>query len=146
MHRLIRLDGPGAGKSLGDALVGEGLAGHFVLQVLGGRPDPWDAVRPSPGLTRRAMNEWSRLGFDHGEWFMGRGKLRKGSGHGLGHRLIAEYLSQRPDQDAVTLAHARADGFRETMRQLAKADTSEASPEDEAALPEPPASEQPVAD
>ena len=46
LHHLIRWDGPGYGKTLGEALVSEGLAGHFVLQVLGGKPDPWDAVAP----------------------------------------------------------------------------------------------------
>lgn len=122
MHHLIRWDGPGYGKSLGDALVSEGLAGHFVLQVLGGKPDPWDATTPSSGVARRAMNEWSRLQYDHAEWFFGKGKIRKWSGYGLGHRLVAEHLSHNPDADAVTLAHTRADSFREAMRRLAKAD------------------------
>lgn len=125
MHHLIRWGGPGYGKSLGEALVSEGLAGHFVLQVLGGKPDPWDATNPSSGLTRRASNEWSRLGFDHAEWFQGKGKIRKWSGHGLGHRLVAEHLAQNPNHDAVTLAMARADTFRTAMRVLAKADGDE---------------------
>lgn len=135
MFHLIRWDGPGRGKSLGEALVGEGLAGHFVLLVLGGKPDPWDATRPSSGLSRRALNEWSRLGVDHGEWFAGKGKLRKWSGFGLGHRLIGAYLAQAPDQDALSLALARADSFRETMRQLAKADGGQELPEDDDAAP-----------
>lgn len=129
-HHLIRWDGPGYGKSLGEALVSEGLAGHFVLQVLGGKPDPWDAVNPSQGLARRASNEWSRLGYDHAEWFFGSGKIRKWSGYGLGHRLIAEHLAANPDQTPVTLATARADDFRSAMRSLAKTD-GEAPAEDE---------------
>ncbi len=122
IHHLIRWDGPGYGKTLGEALVSEGLAGHFVLMVLGGKPDPWDAVTPSEGLARRASNEWSRLGYDHAEWFFGKGKVRRWSGYGLGHRLIAEHLSQNPDEDAVSLAHLPVDRFRAAMRNLAKAD------------------------
>lgn len=121
-HHLLRWDGPGYGKTLGEALVSEGLAGHFVLQVLGGKPDPWDAVNPSEGLARRAANEWSRLGYDHAEWFFGKGKVRRWSGYGLGHRLIAEYLSQNPQDDAVTLAAAPVDRFRAAMRKLSNAD------------------------
>ncbi len=122
MHHLIRWDGPGYGRSLGEALVSEGLAGQFVLQVLGGKPDPWDATAPSSGVARRAMNEWSRLDYDHAEWFFGKGKIRKWSGYGLGYRLISEYLANAPDHDAVTLAKAKADTFRAAMRQLAKND------------------------
>ncbi|MBA4492371.1 DUF2268 domain-containing putative Zn-dependent protease [Paracoccus sp. S1E-3] len=131
LHHLIRWDGPGYGKTLGEALVSEGLAGHFVLQVLGGKPDPWDAVAPSDGLTRRAMNEWARLAYDHAEWFFGKGKVRRWSGYGLGHRLIAEYLSQHPDEDAATLANTPVDRFRAAMRKLANSDdTSDDTPED----------------
>ncbi len=120
LHHLIRWDGPGYGKSLGEALVSEGLAGHFVLQVLGGAPDPWDAVAPSDALVRRAANEWSRLDYDHAEWFFGKGKVRRWSGYGLGHRLIAEDLKQNPQENATTLAAAPADRFRGALRRLAK--------------------------
>ena len=122
IHHLIRWDGPGYGKSLGEALVSEGLAGHFVLQVLGGAPDPWDLVAPSEGLMRRASNEWSRRDYDHSEWFFGKGSVRRWSGYGLGHRLIAEYLAQHPQENPVTLATAPVDRFRAALRQLAKTD------------------------
>lgn len=122
LHHLLRWDGPGYGKSLGEALVSEGLAGHFVLQVLGGAPDPWDAVAPSEGLMRRASNEWSRRDYDHSEWFFGSGAVRRWSGYGLGHRLVAEYLAQHPQDNPVTLATAPVDRFRTALRQLAKSD------------------------
>ncbi|WP_090522112.1 DUF2268 domain-containing putative Zn-dependent protease [Paracoccus isoporae] len=123
IHHVIRWDGPGYGSSLGEALVTEGLAGHFVRQVLGGKPDPWDAVTPAPGLTRRAMNEWSQLGYDHAAWFLGGSKtIRRWTGYGLGHRLLAAFLERNPDEDAVTLATMPADHFRATMRMLAKSD------------------------
>lgn len=138
-HHLIRWDGPGYGKSLGEALVSEGLAGHFVLHVLGGAPDPWDAVAPSDGLMRRASNEWSRRDYDHAEWFFGKGAVRRWSGYGLGHRLIAEYLAQHPQDNPVTLATAPVDRFRAALRQLAKTDgeaPAEADKPDPAPAPE----------
>jgi hypothetical protein len=134
MHHLIRWDGPGYGRSLGEALVSEGLAGHFVLQVLGGKPDPWDAVTPAAGVARQAMNEWARLDHDHARWFLGKGDLRKWTGYGLGHRLIAEHLAQAQGDDAVTLSTTRADAFRPAMRRLVGTDGQ--SPEDEMAKDE----------
>lgn len=157
MHHLIRWDGPGYGRSLGEALVSEGLAGHFVLQVLGGEPDPWDSLRISQGWARQAMNEWSRLDYDHARWFFGKGDLRKWAGYGLGHRLVGDYLTQHPDASAAGLAEAPADLFRPTMRALLGADAeieddpSEAAEvevivaEEAAAVPEEtPVAEEPV--
>ena len=122
LHHVIRWDGPGYGRSLGETLVSEGLAGHFVLQVLGGPPDPWDRATPAAGLARRAQNEWARLDFSHPEWFQGKGSLRRWSGYGLGHRLVAEHLAQHPDETAATLAHAGAEAFRPAMRRLVAED------------------------
>ncbi|MBC9246087.1 peptidase [Paracoccus sp. 11-3] len=122
MHHLIRWDGPGYGKSLGEALVSEGLAGHFVLQVLGGKPDPWDVTTLATGLARKAMNEWARPDYDHARWFQGKGDIRKWAGYGLGHKLVAEHLAQNTGADAVTLATTRVDAFRPTMRKLVNED------------------------
>lgn len=136
MHHLMRWDGPGCGKSLGAALVSEGLAGHFVLQVLGGKPNSWDAVRPASGVARQAMNEWARLDYDHARWFFGRGDLRKWTGYGLGHKLIAEHLAASPEDDAASLAAMPADTFRPVMRRLLAAEgedaEAEVNPEDKA--------------
>lgn len=122
LHHLIRWDGPGYGKSLGEVLVSEGLAGHFVLQVLGGKPDPWDTTTLATGLARKAMNEWARPDYDHARWFLGKGDIRKWAGYSLGHKLVAEHLAQNPGEDAVTLATTRFDALRPTMRKLVNED------------------------
>jgi uncharacterized protein YjaZ len=127
-HHLIRRDGPNPGRSLGDALVGAGLAGHFVLQVLGGKPDPWDATAPASGLARRAIKEWSRLDFSHDDWFLGKGDIRKWSGYGLGHKLVAEFMTRNPGENAVTLAHRKADDFRAIVRQMVDGENGGAEP------------------
>lgn len=149
IHHVIRWDGPGYGNSLGEALVSEGLAGHFVLKVLGGKPDPWDAVTPAAGLTRRAMNEWSQLGYDHDAWFLGGSRtIRRWTGHGLGYRLLAAYLDRNPEEDAVSLAAMPADHFRATMRMLAKSDgdAARAGEDSAAAADDPPGPEPAAAD
>jgi uncharacterized protein YjaZ len=129
MHRLLRHEGRLPPPSLGEALVGEGLAGHFVVQVLGGTPDPWDAARPGAGTLRQAANLWARHEVDLAEWFQGRGRIRKWTGYGIGHRLIAEHLAQNPDADAAMLACEPADSFRPALRRLLAAEGIE-EPED----------------
>ncbi|MFN3526594.1 MAG: DUF2268 domain-containing putative Zn-dependent protease [Paracoccus sp. (in: a-proteobacteria)] len=122
MHHLARWDGPGYGRSLGEALVSEGLAGHFVQQVLGGAPDPWDATRPGAGSLKQASTLWARRDYDHGEWFMGRGRMRKWTGYGLGHRLVGAFLDEDETRDAAGLALAAADAFRPALRKLMAAE------------------------
>ena len=69
LHHLARWERPGYGRSLGEVLVSEGLAGHFVASVLGGPLDPWDATVPPSGLAKRAMTEWAWRDLDRGLWF-----------------------------------------------------------------------------
>ena len=118
LHHLVRWDGPGYGRSLGEALVTEGLAGHFVQQLLGGPPDPWDTARPVAGTLKQAAGLWARRDYDHGEWFLGRGRIRKWAGYGIGHRLVAEHLSTTEGEDAASLVWQPADDFRAAMRRL----------------------------
>lgn len=132
---LIRSDIAGHRRSLGEALVSEGLAGHFVLRLLGGQPDPRDTVQPAPGLPRRAANEWARLDYDHPRWFLGKGDLRKWAGYGLGHRLIAEHLAQAPDPDAVAMMAASAETFRPALRRLVGSDTGPEAGDADASAP-----------
>ena len=129
LHHLARWERPGYGRSLGEVLVSEGLAGHFVLQVMGGPPDGLDTVRPAQGAMRQAMNEWARRDYDHGRWFGGKGDLRRGTGHGLGHRMIAEHLAQAGGDTAASLATAPAEPFRQILRRIAAAEgQAEAEP------------------
>lgn len=118
LFHLLRWDNPRRGESLGDVLVSEGLAGHFVMEVLGGSPDQWDTTRPGSGSLRQAANLWARRDFDHAEWFAGRGKMRKWTGYGLGHRLVAEHLAHAAEETASSLAWTPADVFRPALRRL----------------------------
>ncbi|WP_405401958.1 DUF2268 domain-containing putative Zn-dependent protease [Paracoccus sp. Ld10] len=131
MHHLTRWDGPGYGRSLGEALVSEGLAGHFVQQVLGGPADPWDQTRPVAGTLKQAAALWARRDYDHGEWFLGRGRMRKWVGHGIAHRVVAEHLAMTEGESAASLVWRPADDFRAAMRRM----MASAGIEDEAEAP-----------
>lgn len=43
-HRCMRMAGPGYGWSLGEALVSEGLAGHFASRLFDSPPAPWECA------------------------------------------------------------------------------------------------------
>lgn len=131
LHHVARWAGPGYGRSLGEVLVSEGLAGHFAQQVMGGPVDPRDAARPAGGSLRQAANIWSRHDFSFDEWFLGRGKIRKGTGWAIAHRLIAQHLSEEGPADPATLLATRADAFRPALRRLMAAEGVE-EPEEEA--------------
>lgn len=126
MAHLIRRDGRGSGQSpvqsLGEALVGEGLAGHFVSEVLGIQPGPADLPRVAPAVMRQAMNEWARRDYDHARWFGGKGDLRRGTGQSLGHRLVDDHLARTPGDTAASLITAPAEPFRQNLRRIAAAE------------------------
>jgi uncharacterized protein YjaZ len=42
LHHALRWDAVGYGRTLGEAIVSEGLAGRFVQELFGGDGEPWD--------------------------------------------------------------------------------------------------------
>lgn len=118
LHHVMRWDGPGYGETLGEVLVSEGLAGHFVVQVLGGKPDPWDRVTPVRGLAGRALREWDNAKYDHGLWFAGKGDLPRWTAYGMGHALVAQHLARHSSATAAALAAEPSETLRVTMRAM----------------------------
>jgi len=117
LHHAARWDGPGYGSSLGAALVSEGLAGHFVLELFGGLPEPWERLPESEirSHTTLAAEEWDRANYNHEAWFFGRGDLPRWLGYSLGFRLIERFLSDHPGRKASNLAGLEAEEFRSTL-------------------------------
>lgn len=112
-HHCLRQAGPGYGTRLGEALVSEGLADHFVLEVLGGSPDPW-CVALQDGQLAAAATEAEKVlwepNIDLNRWFRGdRSRILPWSGYSLGWWLVDRYLAQEPDGRASRLARVPAD-------------------------------------
>lgn len=120
LHHAARWDGPGYGTSLGEALVSEGLAGHFVLELFGGSPEPWEQLPESKIRTYAtlAAQDWEKADYNHEAWFFGRGDLPRWLGYSLGFRLVGQYLSEHPDSRASKLAGTQAEDFRSTLRSV----------------------------
>lgn len=107
-HHALRQAGPGYGVRLAEVLVSEGLADHFTVEVLGGRPDPWCLSLTSGELVSAARAAEPMLwetNIDLARWFYGdpREKL-PWSGYSLGWWLVDRYLAGMPDGGAAALA------------------------------------------
>jgi uncharacterized protein YjaZ len=114
LHHVCRWDGPGYGETLGEALVSEGLAGHFVQDLLGTPLEPWEDL--SPALTDlhtdAALRDWCDAGYDHHGWFHGTSALPRWTGYTLGFAFVAQYLDAHPSRTASALVHTPAAAFR----------------------------------
>ena len=120
LHHAARWDGPGYGSSLGEALISEGLAGHFAQELYGEPLEPWESlpmneVRPHLGL---AEQEWDKTDYNHEAWFFGTADRPGWSGYALGFRLVERFLSEHPDSLASKLVNTDARAFRSLLSLL----------------------------
>jgi uncharacterized protein YjaZ len=120
LHHAARWDGPGYGSSLGEALVSEGLAGHFVREVWAGLPEPWEQldileIRRHVPLAAR---DWDRKDYSHNAWFFGVGELPRWLGYSLGFQLVSQFMSERADRKASNLAKADAKAFLDSLTKV----------------------------
>jgi hypothetical protein len=112
LHHVAWWDGPGYGSSLREALVSEGLAGHFVLELFGGPPEPWEQESETRNHAQLALREWDSLDYNHEAWFFGAGELPRWLGYSLGFRLVKRFLNGFPRRRASNLAGLDAEQFR----------------------------------
>lgn len=114
LHHSSRWDGPGYGRTLGEALVSEGLAGHFAQEAYGGEREPWEQLpaRMLRPYVFKAQAAWQSVDYNHAEWFFGSQKFPAWVGYSLGYQLVGRYLAAHGDARASTLVHAEAADFR----------------------------------
>lgn len=110
LHHCARWRGPGYGTSLGEALMSEGLADHFDLEVRpGARPYHWTQVLDGARLHETWKLARPRLwepGYDHGFWFFNTGAEGPPfhAGYSLGFHLVRAFLASDPEQRPSGLA------------------------------------------
>lgn len=117
LHHTARWQGIGYPyMTLLEAMVTEGLADHFAIELLGAPVPPWCDAFPESQTAQwlaRARPELDSAGYDHPAWFFGRGtELPNFAGYTLGYRLVRDYLASQPGSSAASLVHAPAEAFR----------------------------------
>jgi uncharacterized protein YjaZ len=115
LHHCMRWRGPGYGRTLFEALITEGLAEHFALELLGAHR-PWSDAFPRDDTAKflaLAQPEFDSTTYNHPRWFFGGDPtLPRWTGYTLGFRLVEAYKAQHSGATAVTLVHMPARVFR----------------------------------
>ena len=123
MHHALRWDRVGYGRTLGEALASEGLAGRFVEELYASPPEPWERAVPRDGLAehaRAAEAAFEDAGYGHAEWFFGGGGRPRWVGYTLGWELVGAYLAAHPGARPSRLAGEPAAVFRPSLARLAE--------------------------
>ena len=115
IHHTVRWRSPGPYGTLLDALVFEGMADHFAVQLLGADIPPWSEVLSQDDIDRylaQAGPQLDNAGFDFGAWFLGTREYPRWTGYSLGYFLVGDYLARHPQHTAASLVHEPPETFR----------------------------------
>lgn len=90
-----------AGHNLLSALIFEGLADHFDIEVFKMEPQIWDRALTSKELkvfSKMAKAHYKDTKYDHDDWFFGSKdkKIPHWAGYTIGFNLVADYLERNP--------------------------------------------------
>lgn len=112
-HHTIRYRTVGFGSNLFEALISEGLACHFAMQVCNTEAPEYCVAYNDQQIDERiskAEAMWFNEEYDYFDWFVGRTKPRN-IGYALGYRLVANYIDQHPGSSASSLSDVPAIQF-----------------------------------
>ncbi len=104
-HHCMRMATVGYGRTLGDALVSEGLAGRFTRWVFGNPPEPWECAVDEATLRAHApaAAALDAPGYGHDSWFFGTGGQRpRWLGYTMGYRIAGAWIDAHGVPDAGT--------------------------------------------
>ncbi len=104
-------------------MVMEGLADHFMLEVAGGEPGPWDQalteekvqeclVRVKPDLLVKTDSYEEFVRKYQTPWMFGRSgsnPIPRWAGYSLGWRIVENYLRAHPEARASSLVQESAE-------------------------------------
>ena len=108
LHHVARRRAGCRGNTLWAAIVHEGLADHFSVELYGGEPPLWaNALSPpdAEALTRTAVAQRDSNAYDHGAWFVGGSPeaIPRWAGYAIGWHVVGKYLEAHPDRPASQL-------------------------------------------
>lgn len=117
INHAIRFRTPIPKETLFEAIISEGLADHFAMEVIGRKNPPvWSTAltaKQKKEFFKKASQEWNASGYDHNAWFYGSTikKIPRWTAYTLGYDLVAAYLQKHPKISASKLISAKASVF-----------------------------------
>ena len=115
IHHAKRRRFVGYGSSLLEAVVSEGLADHFAMEVTGKSAPLWARALDAEDLQswlEQAKSEWNKDPYDHSRWFFGTEEVPRWTGYSIGFALVRQYLQDHPEARAATLYDRKARHFK----------------------------------
>lgn len=116
LHHVLRWKNPGYGKTLLEALITEGLADHFDIEINNESPHPWcHALNNSQleEMLKKVQVEFDNKNYNHNAWFFGSKEkgIPRWAGYSLGYKLVNDYLQSNPDKKPSTIYALEAEEF-----------------------------------
>jgi hypothetical protein len=122
LHHIARHREYGFSSNLFEAMVLEGLADHFSIEVAGIDPPIWAlALRPSEldNWIGQADAVWLNAGYDHDKWFFGSNPPPpRWAGYSIGFELVRRYLMDHPSARPSTLTGEPSSSFAPARPEL----------------------------
>lgn len=114
IHHCLRMATVGYGTTAGEAMVSEGLAGHFVRYLLNSEPEIWERALPADALQTYALSAalLNTPGYDHARWFFGSGDYPRWFGYSLGYQLVEKWLTVTERSPAARIHVTAAEVIR----------------------------------
>jgi uncharacterized protein YjaZ len=115
MHHVARARTVGYGSNLLEAMVSEGLADQFAIEVAGIDPPRWSTALSGEELelwSARAKEQWYDTGYSHDAWFFGAGgQIPRWAGYTIGFAMTGDFLLANPDRKPSQLFSQPASSF-----------------------------------
>ncbi len=116
LHHVMRFKTVGYGNTLFEALISEGLADHFDIEVTRQKPPDWSTALSEKQIQfflKKAAKDFNNQNYIHRDWFFGseKRKIPKWTGYSLGFFLVQNYLKNYPKKKASMLHKTKASEF-----------------------------------
>lgn len=114
LHHVARIRAVGYGNDLLGAMVSEGLADQFAVDVAAIAPPLWASALDAGQLltwSERAREHWHDTAYDHDAWFFGGSGIPRWTGYSIGFAMTADFLAAHPGTTAAGLYGESAVSF-----------------------------------
>lgn len=116
IHHCIRWKRMGYGTTLLEAIISEGLADHFDIEISNKKPEPWSVALNKNQIRyylKKAKKEFNNKKYDYSAWFFGGSKesIPRWTGYSLGFYLVDEYLKKHPHKKPSHIYNLKASEF-----------------------------------